>query len=74
MSYLREGVEFGTVGLFWGCGHRIHGVDLLGGEIKYVDWAAGDCRIYGREWDLAQLVYFGGVGIVCAALIFWVGD
>ena len=50
----------------------MHGVDLLSGGINCVDWAAGDCHIYGRAWDSAQLVYFRGVCIVCVAWIYWV--
>ena len=52
-----------VVGLFWGRGHCMCGIDLLGGVINCVDWAAGDCRIYGRAWDLAQLVYFRRVDV-----------
>ena len=61
LSHLREDVGFGAVGLFWGCGHRMRGVDLLGGVVSCMDWVAEDRCIYGRMWD--QRSGFGGSGL-----------
>ena len=72
-TYSWEYVGSAHLVCFQGRGHWMCSMDSLGGGINCMDWAAGDCCIYRRAWDLAQLVYFGGVGIVYTALICWVG-
>ena len=64
---------FGAVGLFQGRGHHMRSINSLGGGVNCMNWTACECCIYRRVLDSAQLVYFGAVGIVCAALIHSVG-
>ena len=68
-TYSWDGVGSAQLVCFWGRGYWLGYARWAG--INSVD-RTGGWHIYGRAWDSAQLVYFGGVGIVCTACIRWV--